>query len=171
MLKIIGRKTNSNYFPHQRNILLRPSCLLALQLLLIPTIFTKSFTTIPTAISTINAVTVTASSSSSSSSLSSLKMSSSSSIKDSPFGSWESPISSQSITVGSVGIGNLHLSSNEKHGSGDTIYWTEGRSTEGGRNVLCRYDPTSTSLKKSERNAIDVTPNTSNIRSLSLIHI
>ena len=86
-------------------------------------------------------------------------------IKDSPFGSWESPISSRSITVGSVGIGNLHLSSNEKRNTGDTVYWTEGRSTEGGRNVLVRYDPTSNSIKKSDRNAIDVTPATSNIRS------
>jgi hypothetical protein len=161
---LIGR-TNFPHRAQKKSNILRP-CLLALQLLLIPTTFTKSFTIIP-AISTINAITTT-------SSLSSLQMSSITKttadhakgvIKDSPFGSWESPISSRSITVGSVGIGNLHLSSNEKRNSGDTIYWTEGRSTEGGRNVLCRYDPTSNSIKKSERNAIDVTPKTSNIRS------
>jgi hypothetical protein len=162
---IIGRTNFHHRAAQKRRNILRP-CLLALQLLLIPTYYTKSFTTIP-AISSINAIT-TASSSSSSSSLqmsSTIPAAAKGVIKDSPFGSWESPISSRSITVGSVGIGNLHLSSNEKHNSGDTVYWTEGRSTEGGRNVLCRYDPTSNSIKKSERNAIDVTPKTSNIRS------
>jgi len=64
------------------------------------------------------------------------------------------------MTTGSVGIGNLYVSPSTK---GDTIYWSEARSQEGGRNVLCRYDPTST--KKSERNAVDITSQTSNVRS------
>mmetsp|Transcript_41974 Transcript_41974/g.47509 ORF Transcript_41974/g.47509 Transcript_41974/m.47509 type:complete len:815 (+) Transcript_41974:211-2655(+) len=81
-------------------------------------------------------------------------------LKDRPFGSWVSPITSQAMTAGSVGIGNLHVSSSKR---GDTIYWSEARSHEGGRNVLCRYDPTS--ALKSERNAVDITSKTSNVRS------
>lgn len=83
--------------------------------------------------------------------------------KDSPFGAWESPISSQSITAGSVRIGNLHVSPNGN--GGDALYWLEGRPQEAGRNVLCRYDPASSSETKSERDAVDVTPKTTNVRS------
>lgn len=76
---------------------------------------------------------------------------------DCPFGAWESPITSKSITAGSVGIGNLNL-------VGETLYWTEGRPQEGGRTVLCRYAPDSED--KNARNAVDVTPKESNIRTL-----
>uniref|UniRef100_A0A7S4A9D8 Peptidase S9 prolyl oligopeptidase catalytic domain-containing protein n=1 Tax=Pseudo-nitzschia australis TaxID=44445 RepID=A0A7S4A9D8_9STRA len=81
--------------------------------------------------------------------------------KDAPFGAWDSPISSQSITAGSVGIGGLHVSPDGN--GGDVVYWLEGRPQEGGRNVLCRYDPTCET--KSERGAVDVTPAGINVRS------
>lgn len=42
------------------------------------------------------------------------------------------------------------------------VYWLEGRPQEAGRNVLVRYDPTA--AKTSSRNAVDVTPATSNVR-------
>jgi len=47
----------------------------------------------------------------------------------------------------------------------DTIYWTDARSTEDGRTVLCRYAPTNPS--RSIRNAVDIplASPTSNIRS------
>lgn len=81
---------------------------------------------------------------------------SASTIIDAPFGAWESPITSKAITAGSVGIGGLHLDSS------DSLLWLEGRPQEGGRYVLCRYDPKSPD--KSERNAVDVTPKDSNVR-------
>ncbi|VEU44427.1 unnamed protein product [Pseudo-nitzschia multistriata] len=92
---------------------------------------------------------------------SAIAMSSSDAKQDVPYGAWESPISSKSITAGSVGIGGLHVSPDGN--GGDIVYWTEGRPQEGGRNVLCRYDPTSE--EKSERDAVDVTPKDTNVRS------
>ncbi|CAJ1956471.1 unnamed protein product [Cylindrotheca closterium] len=56
--------------------------------------------------------------------------SSSTTIKDKPFGAWESPITSQSITAGSVRLGGLTFHD-------QTLYWLEGRPQEGGRQVLC----------------------------------
>eukprot|EP00526_Cylindrotheca_closterium_P007549 CAMPEP_0113605184 /NCGR_PEP_ID=MMETSP0017_2-20120614/2190_1 /TAXON_ID=2856 /ORGANISM="Cylindrotheca closterium" /LENGTH=694 /DNA_ID=CAMNT_0000513653 /DNA_START=157 /DNA_END=2241 /DNA_ORIENTATION=+ /assembly_acc=CAM_ASM_000147 len=56
--------------------------------------------------------------------------SSSTVVKDKPFGAWESPITSQSITAGSVRLGGLTI--HDK-----TLYWLEGRPQEGGRQVLC----------------------------------
>ena len=76
---------------------------------------------------------------------------------DCPFGAWESPITSKAITAGSVGIGNLNVLAG-------SVYWTEGRPQEGGRTVLCRYAPDSPS--KTARNAVDVSPKESNIRTL-----
>ncbi|KAL3933512.1 MAG: hypothetical protein SGBAC_010365 [Bacillariaceae sp.] len=55
---------------------------------------------------------------------------SSSVVTDKPFGAWESPITSQSITAGSVRLGGLTF--HDK-----TLYWLEGRPQEGGRQVLC----------------------------------
>ncbi len=76
---------------------------------------------------------------------------------DVPYGAWESPITSKSITAGSVSISNLNV-------IGSDVFWTERRPPEGGRTVLCKYAPDST--EKSERNAIDMTPKGSNIRTL-----
>lgn len=74
-----------------------------------------------------------------------------------PYGSWESPITSKSITAGSVAIGNLNVVDGQ-------VFWTEGRPKEGGRTVLCKYAPGAE--EKSDRNAVDVTPQGSNIRTL-----
>jgi dipeptidyl aminopeptidase/acylaminoacyl peptidase len=72
-----------------------------------------------------------------------------------PFGAWESPITSKSITAGSVKLGGLHVCQGN-------LFWLEGRPQEGGRNVVCRYAPESSD--RNERNAVDVTPKDSNVR-------
>ena len=48
-----------------------------------------------------------------------------------PYGSWKSPITSDMIVSGSIGLGQLVL-------DGGDIYWVESRPSEGGRNVLVR---------------------------------
>jgi dipeptidyl aminopeptidase/acylaminoacyl peptidase len=48
-----------------------------------------------------------------------------------PYGSWKSPITSDLIIAGSIGLGQIRL-------DGDAIYWSESRPTEGGRNVIVR---------------------------------
>ena len=48
------------------------------------------------------------------------------------YGSWKSPITSDLIVAGSVGLGQLKI-------SGDALYWTEGRPTENGRNALVKW--------------------------------
>ena len=73
-----------------------------------------------------------------------------------PYGAWTSPITSQSITAGSVGLSTPAVDS-----SGDLL-WLESRPQEGGRIVLCKYDPSHPD--KTERNGIDVTPKDSNVR-------
>ncbi len=47
-----------------------------------------------------------------------------------PYGSWKSPISSDLIVAGTIGLGQVRL--------GEAMYWTELRPTEAGRNVLVR---------------------------------
>jgi len=64
------------------------------------------------------------------SALSTHGMTMASSPMDKPFGAWESPITSKSITAGSVRLGGLTIHDN-------TLYWLEGRPQEGGRQVLC----------------------------------
>jgi dipeptidyl aminopeptidase/acylaminoacyl peptidase len=54
-----------------------------------------------------------------------------------PFGSWKSPITSDLIVSKSTALGQLAR-------DGDDIYWTEGRPTEGGRNVLVHRAPDGT---------------------------
>ena len=49
-----------------------------------------------------------------------------------PYGSWKSPITSDMIVSGSIGLGQLVL-------DGGDIYWVESRPSEGGRNVLVRF--------------------------------
>ena len=49
----------------------------------------------------------------------------------SPYGSWKSPITSDLIVEGSVGLGQTQF-------DGDDIYWIELRPKEGGRNVLVK---------------------------------
>lgn len=49
----------------------------------------------------------------------------------SSFGSWKSPITSDLIVQGAVGLSSVCL-------DGDDIYWLESRPSEGGRNVIVR---------------------------------
>lgn len=66
-----------------------------------------------------------------------------------PFGSWKSPITSDLIVSGSIGLTQPLL-------DGDDIYWLEMRPTEGGRNVIVKRDP--------QGNASGVTPPPFNAR-------
>src|SRR5437588_11166742 len=60
-----------------------------------------------------------------------------------PYGSWKSPVTSDLIVAGTIGLGEIAL-------DGRDIYWVEMRSTEGGRNVVVRRTP--------DGRAADVTP-------------
>ncbi|MBS0017512.1 MAG: S9 family peptidase [Arthrospira sp. SH-MAG29] len=66
-----------------------------------------------------------------------------------PYGSWQSPITTDLIIKGAVGLASPAW-------DGDDIYWIEGRPSEGGRNVIVRLTP------KGDR--IDCTPATFNAR-------
>ncbi|MEG4913946.1 S9 family peptidase [Microcoleus sp. B7-D4] len=67
----------------------------------------------------------------------------------SPYGSWKSPISSDLIVSGTVGLGQIAI-------DGDDIYWVEGRPSEAGRSVLVRRTP--------DGKISDVTPHPFNVR-------
>ena len=54
--------------------------------------------------------------------------------KIAPYGSWKSPISSDLIVAGSIGLSQLVV-------DGDAVYWTEGRPSENGRNALVKWTP------------------------------
>jgi dipeptidyl aminopeptidase/acylaminoacyl peptidase len=54
-----------------------------------------------------------------------------------PYGSWNSPITTDSLVEAVVGLSNPMV-------RGDQIWWTESRPTEGGRLVLVRRDGTGT---------------------------
>jgi dipeptidyl aminopeptidase/acylaminoacyl peptidase len=60
-----------------------------------------------------------------------------------PYGSWESPITSDLIVAGSIGLGQPSI-------DGGDIYWVEMRPSEGGRSVIVKRD--------SEGCITDVTP-------------
>ena len=49
-----------------------------------------------------------------------------------PYGAWQSPITSDLIVAGSIGLGQIKL-------EGDRIYWSESRPIEGGRNVVMQW--------------------------------
>ena len=66
-----------------------------------------------------------------------------------PYGSWKSPITSESIVAEAVGFGGIAL-------DGDDIYWLESRPSEGGRRVIVRRTPDGTTA--------DVTPRPFNVR-------
>ena len=55
-------------------------------------------------------------------------------MKVAPYGSWKSPITTDLIVRGTVGLGSPTL-------DGDDLYWTEGRPSEAGRVVLVRRSP------------------------------
>jgi dipeptidyl aminopeptidase/acylaminoacyl peptidase len=65
-----------------------------------------------------------------------------------PYGSWKSPISSDLIVAGTIGLGQVRLD--------EAIYWTELRPTEAGRNVLVR--------RTIDRQMTDITPAPFNVR-------
>ncbi len=67
-----------------------------------------------------------------------------------PYGSWKSPITSDLIVAGSIGLGQTAL-------DGDDVYWIEQRPSEGGRNVIVRRAP--------DGQAVDMTPAPFNARS------
>ncbi|MEN3335154.1 MAG: hypothetical protein V7641_4519 [Blastocatellia bacterium] len=54
-----------------------------------------------------------------------------------PYGSWKSPITSDLIVAGTVGLSEIAL-------DGDDIYWIEGRAAERGRNCIVRRSPDGT---------------------------
>ncbi len=54
--------------------------------------------------------------------------------KVAPYGTWRSPITSDLIVGGSVGLSQPQI-------DGGSVYWIEMRPTEGGRNVIVRRDP------------------------------
>jgi len=66
-----------------------------------------------------------------------------------PYGSWKSPVTSDLIVAGTIGLGEIAL-------DGRDIYWVEMRPTEGGRNVVVRRTP--------DGRAADVTPPGFNVR-------
>jgi dipeptidyl aminopeptidase/acylaminoacyl peptidase len=56
------------------------------------------------------------------------------------YGEWRSPISADLIVAGSVGLGQICLDA-------DRVYWSESRPTEGGRNVIVRWQPDGTTTE------------------------
>ena len=66
-----------------------------------------------------------------------------------PYGSWKSPITSELIVSGTVGLGQVVI-------DGEDIYWVEMRPSEGGRNVIVRRSPNG--------NVADMTPAPLNAR-------
>ncbi|HID50817.1 MAG TPA: S9 family peptidase [Anaerolineae bacterium] len=56
--------------------------------------------------------------------------------KVAPYGSWQSPITTDLIASGSIRLGEVQLAGND-------IYWVEGRPAEDGRNVLVKWSPMS----------------------------
>ncbi|HEX6284152.1 MAG TPA: hypothetical protein VFZ71_04730, partial [Pyrinomonadaceae bacterium] len=69
--------------------------------------------------------------------------------KIAPYGSWKSPITSDLIVSGSVGLSQPAF-------DGANIYWVEMRPTESGRNVIVRRNNTG--------DLTDVTPQPFNAR-------
>ncbi len=49
-----------------------------------------------------------------------------------PYGTWQSPITSDLIVAGAIGLGQINL-------DGDRVYWSESRPTEGGRSVVMQW--------------------------------
>ncbi|HEX8921026.1 MAG TPA: hypothetical protein VF766_06090, partial [Pyrinomonadaceae bacterium] len=66
-----------------------------------------------------------------------------------PYGSWKSPITSDLIVKGSIGVGAVAL-------EGSDIYWIEMRPSEGGRSVIVR--------RSADGEIVDVTPKPFNAR-------
>ncbi len=69
--------------------------------------------------------------------------------RSAPYGSWTSPLTSESITAGTLGLSDIVL-------DGADIYWSESRPTEGGRSVIVR--------RTSDGRTQDMTPAPFNVR-------
>lgn len=69
--------------------------------------------------------------------------------KVAPYGGWRSPITTDLIVQGSIGLSQVQV-------DGTDIYWVESRPTEGGRNVLVRRSP--------DGRQADLTPAPFNVR-------
>ncbi|MDT4954220.1 MAG: hypothetical protein QOJ02_2358 [Acidobacteriota bacterium] len=65
------------------------------------------------------------------------------------YGSWKSPITSDLIVKGSIGVGQVEL-------DGEDVYWIEMRPSEAGRSVIVRRTP--------DGQTVDVTPKPFNAR-------
>src|SRR2546423_11378640 len=70
-------------------------------------------------------------------------------MKVAPYGSWKSPITSELIVSGTIGLGEVAL-------DGDDIYWIESRPAEEGRSVIVRRTP--------DGQTVDATPPPFNVR-------
>jgi dipeptidyl aminopeptidase/acylaminoacyl peptidase len=70
--------------------------------------------------------------------------------RDVPYGSWKSPITSELIVSGTIGLSQVAL-------DGQHTYWVEARPQEQGRNVIVR--------RAHDGNAVDLTPAPFNVRS------
>ena len=66
-----------------------------------------------------------------------------------PYGSWKSPITSETVVAEAVGLGGMAL-------DGGDIYWLESRPAEGGRRVIVR--------RAADGTAEDLTPRPFNVR-------
>ncbi|HEX6543714.1 MAG TPA: S9 family peptidase [Ktedonobacterales bacterium] len=66
-----------------------------------------------------------------------------------PFGAWKSPLTADVILSSALSLDQIQV-------DGDTIYWTEGRPSEGGRTVLVRRTP--------DGQIEDLTPTPFNVR-------
>ena len=66
-----------------------------------------------------------------------------------PLGSWKSPITTDLIVAGTIGLSSITIDDND-------VYWLEGRPSEGGRNVIVRYTP--------DGQTTDITPPAFNVR-------
>jgi dipeptidyl aminopeptidase/acylaminoacyl peptidase len=63
-----------------------------------------------------------------------------------PYGSWKSPLTAEDLTKDSLRLGSLEV-------EGDTVYWTEGRPQEKGRNALMSWrDGTTKEITQAEYN-------------------
>lgn len=58
-----------------------------------------------------------------------------------PYGSWESPITSDLIACGTIGTVDPSFVFGEIAIDGEDVYWTEPRPVEGGRSVVVRHSP------------------------------
>ena len=68
-----------------------------------------------------------------------------------PYGSWQSPITTDLIVSGSIGLGQLAL-------DGEDIYWVEMRPSEGGRMVVVKRTP--------DGGIVDITPESFSVRTM-----